>query len=150
MAGADEVLGQLVPPELREALRGQALVLRRLALGRRHGRHASVRAGVGLDFRDHRPYVAGDDPRRLDWRAIARRDRPVLRQTDSEDVILGRMRRAAGEIGHWGEYDYVLVNEDVEDCLSEVKAIVTAERMRRSRRPYLTDFTRNLVERPNN
>lgn len=72
------------------------------------------------------------------------------RKTDSEEVILGRMRRAAGEIGHWGEYDYVLVNEDVEDCLSEVKAIVTAERMRRSRRPYLTDFTRNLVERPNN
>ena len=72
------------------------------------------------------------------------------RQTDSEEVILGRMRRAAGEIGHWGEYDYVLVNENVEDCLSEVKAIVTAERMRRSRRPYLTDFTRNLVERPNN
>ena len=72
------------------------------------------------------------------------------RKTDSEDVITGRMRRAAGEIGHWGEYDYVLVNEDVEDCLSEVRAIVTAERMRRSRRPYLTDFTRNLVERPNN
>ncbi|WP_255554562.1 guanylate kinase [Sphingomicrobium clamense] len=72
------------------------------------------------------------------------------RKTDSEDVIAGRMRRAAGEIGHWGEYDYVLVNEQVEDCLSEVQAIVTAERMRRNRRPYLTDFTRQLVERPNN
>ncbi|WP_265571683.1 guanylate kinase [Sphingomicrobium nitratireducens] len=72
------------------------------------------------------------------------------RQTDSEDVIQGRMRRAAGEIGHWGEYDYVLINESVEDCLAEVQSIITAERMRRNRRPYLTDFTRNLVERPNN
>ena len=87
MAESVHALGRLVPPQLREQMRGQALVLSRRALGRRHGRHASARAGVGLDFRDHRPYVAGDDPRRLDWRAMARRDRPILRQTDAEDEL---------------------------------------------------------------
>jgi guanylate kinase len=71
------------------------------------------------------------------------------RGTDSEDVIESRMRRAASEIGHWGEYDYVLINEDMDDCLDEVRTIIEAERLRRDRRPYLFDFVRRLVERPN-
>jgi guanylate kinase len=71
------------------------------------------------------------------------------RGTDSEDVIESRMRRAASEIGHWGEYDYVLINEDMEECLTEVRTIIEAERLRRDRRPYLFDFVRRLVERPN-
>ena len=71
------------------------------------------------------------------------------RGTDSEDVIESRMRRAASEIGHWGEYDYVLINEDMEACLDEVRTIIDAERLRRDRRPYLFDFVRRLVERPN-
>ncbi len=71
------------------------------------------------------------------------------RGTDSEDVIESRMRRAASEIGHWGEYDYVLINEDMDHCLAEVQAIIDAERLRRDRRPYLFDFVRRLVERPN-
>ena len=58
-------------------------------------------------------------------------------------------RRAASEIGHWGEYDFVLINEDMENCLAEVRAIIDAERLRRDRRPYLFDFVRRLVERPN-
>jgi len=72
------------------------------------------------------------------------------RGTDSEEVIESRMRRAASEIGHWGEYDYVLINEDMNDCLAEVRSIIEAERLRRDRRPYLFDFVRRLVERPNN
>jgi uncharacterized protein (DUF58 family) len=80
-------LGELVPPDLSELLRSRQLVLRRPVWGRRHGRHASARAGVGLDFRDHRAYVPGDDPRQLDWRAVARRDRLVLRQTEAEDEL---------------------------------------------------------------
>jgi guanylate kinase len=72
------------------------------------------------------------------------------RGTDSEDVIESRMRRAASELGHWGEYDYVLINEDMDSCLSEVRSIIEAERLRRDRRPYLFDFVRRLVERPNN
>ena len=71
------------------------------------------------------------------------------RGTDSEEVIDSRMRRAASEIGHWGEYDYVLINEDMDACLGEVQAIIKAERMRRDRRPYLFAFVRHLVERPN-
>ena len=71
------------------------------------------------------------------------------RQTDSEDTIQGRMRRAAGEIGHWDAYDYVLINDDLETCIGQVKTIVEAERLRPRRHPYLSDFTRRLVERPN-
>ena len=71
------------------------------------------------------------------------------RGTDSDEIIAGRMRRAAGEIGHWAEYDYVLINDDMEKCLSDVQAIIAAERLRRQRQPYLLGFVRELVARPN-
>ena len=70
------------------------------------------------------------------------------RGTDSEEVIDFRMRRAAAEIGHWAEYDYVLINNDVEKCTQAVRAIVASERLRRERQPYLLNFVRELVERP--
>lgn len=82
-----EQLAKVVPAELQELLRSRNLTLSAPIWGRRHGRHASRRAGLGLDFRDHRPYAPGDDPRMLDWRAVARRQRLVLRQTDSEDEL---------------------------------------------------------------
>ena len=71
------------------------------------------------------------------------------RQTDSEEVIDSRMKRATSEIGHWGEYDYVLINDDMNECLDDVRAIIDAERMKRDRQPYLIPFVRKLVERPN-
>ena len=71
--------------------------------------------------------------------------RLVARSTDSNAVIAERMRRAAGEIEHWAEYDYVLVNEDMDRCLGDVRAIVAAERLRRSRQLGLTDFVRGLI-----
>ena len=71
------------------------------------------------------------------------------RGTDSAEVIDFRMLRAAQEIGHWAEYDYVLINNDVERCSTDVQAIVTAERLHRERQPYLMQFVRELVERPN-
>lgn len=71
------------------------------------------------------------------------------RGTDSDEIIAGRMRRAAGEIGHWAEYDYVLINDDMEKCLADVQAIIAAERLRRQRQPYLLGFVRELVARPN-
>ena len=71
------------------------------------------------------------------------------RGTDTQEVIDFRMRRAAAEIGHWAEYDYVLINDDVEKCTEAVRAIVIAERQRRERQPYLLNFVRELVERPN-
>jgi guanylate kinase len=77
------------------------------------------------------------------------RHRLEARGTDRQDVIDFRMKRAAAEIGHWAEYDYVLINEDVEECTRKVRAIVAAERQRRERQPYLLNFVRDLVERPN-
>ena len=71
------------------------------------------------------------------------------RGTDSEEIIAGRMKRAASEIGHWAEYDYVLINDDMTKCLEDVKAIIAAERLRRERQPYLLNFVRQLVARPN-
>ncbi len=71
------------------------------------------------------------------------------RGTDSEETIAFRMKRAAAEIGHWAEYDYVLINDDVDRCTEAVRAIVAAERLRRERQPYLLNFVRELVERPN-
>ncbi len=87
MADGSSTLGALVPADLGELLRTRVLQVRRPVLGRRHGRHAARRVGLGLDFRDHRAYVPGDDPRQLDWRAVARRDRLVLRQTEAEDEL---------------------------------------------------------------
>jgi guanylate kinase len=71
------------------------------------------------------------------------------RGTDSDEIIAGRMRRAASEIGHWAEYNYVLINEDMGKCLADVRAIIAAERLRRERQPYLLSFVRELVARPN-
>jgi len=81
--------------------------------------------------------------------SMAELDRRLhARATDSEEVIAERMRRAGSEIGHWAEYDYVLINENMERCLEEVKAIVAAERLKRTRQPGLVAFVRELVERP--
>ncbi len=103
MAAAGTTIGELVPADLDALLRTHPLVLRRPVLGRRHGRHPSARAGVGLDFRDHRPYTPGDDPRQLDWRAVARRDRLVLRQTEAEDELTLVLALDAGANMDYGE-----------------------------------------------
>lgn len=71
------------------------------------------------------------------------------RRTDSNDVIEGRMARAAAEISHWPEYDYVLVNDDMHDCFEDIYTIVRSERLRRQRRgAWLTGFTRNMTGKP--
>ena len=67
------------------------------------------------------------------------------RGTDSDEVIADRMSRAAGEISHWPEYEYVLVNRDTEQCLAQVRAIVAAERLKRTRRIGLVTFVRDLI-----
>jgi guanylate kinase len=66
------------------------------------------------------------------------------RGTDSEEVIRDRMSRAASEISHWPEYEYVLVNNDTAECLRQVQAIVAAERLKKSRQTDLVTFTRSL------
>jgi guanylate kinase len=67
------------------------------------------------------------------------------RGTDTDDVIADRMSRAAAEISHWPEYEYVLVNRDMEQCLTQVRAIVAAERLKRTRRIGLVTFVRDLI-----
>jgi guanylate kinase len=67
------------------------------------------------------------------------------RGTDSPSVIADRMRRAADEIDHWAEYEYVLVNRDMDACLSQVRAIVSAERSKRVRQTGLVEFVRELI-----
>jgi guanylate kinase len=68
------------------------------------------------------------------------------RGTDSEAVIVDRMSRAASEISHWGEYDYVLVNDGFDACLDQIRAILKAERQRRSRRKaWLAEFVRDML-----
>jgi guanylate kinase len=67
------------------------------------------------------------------------------RGTDNEEVIEGRMARAASEISHWDGYDYVLVNDDVHACFDQVCNILKAERLRRSRQTGLIGFARKLV-----
>ena len=66
------------------------------------------------------------------------------RAQDSDDIIAGRMAKSMGEINHWSEYDYVLVNRDLDACAAEVAGILKAERLRRRRRPGLVDFVQKL------
>ena len=67
------------------------------------------------------------------------------RGTDSDEVITARMERAANEISHWDGYDYVLINDHVEGCFDEVRAILRAERLKRRRQIGLIGFARDLI-----
>ncbi|PTX03732.1 guanylate kinase [Pararhodobacter aggregans] len=66
------------------------------------------------------------------------------RAQDTDTVIAGRMAKSRDEISHWAEYDYVIVNENIEQAEDEVRTILRAERMRRDRQPGLSDFVRGL------
>jgi guanylate kinase len=67
------------------------------------------------------------------------------RAEDSDQTIETRLKNARLEIEHWREYDYVVVNDDLDRAFSAVRAIVTAERLRRDRRPGLFDFVSGLL-----
>jgi guanylate kinase len=66
------------------------------------------------------------------------------RAQDSDAVIRGRMSRATHELSHWAEYDYIVVNRDVDAAFAEVQSILKAERLKRERRTGLTTFVREL------
>lgn len=74
------------------------------------------------------------------------RQRLINRAQDSSAVIARRMAEAAHEISHWPEYDYVIVNDDVDLAHQQVTAILTAERLRRRRQYGLTEFVRTLTK----
>ena len=66
------------------------------------------------------------------------------RAQDSRAVIVSRMAKAAGEMSHWPEYDYVIVNRDKAEAFAEVTAILAAERLKRERQIGLSGFVRGL------
>ncbi|MGE6786710.1 guanylate kinase [Ensifer adhaerens] len=67
------------------------------------------------------------------------------RAEDSEEVIATRLANSRAEIEHWREYDYIVLNDDLDRAFASVRAIVEAERLRRDRRPGLFDFVNGLL-----
>ena len=76
----------------------------------------------------------------------ALRERLMTRAQDSEEVVAKRMAKAADEISHYREYDYIVVNEKLDVAVANVRAILASERLRRDRQTGLTPFVRTLVE----
>ncbi len=66
------------------------------------------------------------------------------RAQDDYETIHRRMAKASDEMSHWAEYDYVIVNHDLAQAFADVRAILAAERLKRERRPGLSDFVRGL------
>src|SRR4030081_35134 len=66
------------------------------------------------------------------------------RAQDSDEVIRGRMSRASHEMSHWAEYDYIVINHNLDEAFAEVQSILKAERLKRERRTGLTTFVREL------
>ena len=84
-------------------------------------------------------FILPPSMRELEWRLNTRAQ-------DSAEVVAKRMRRAADEISHWAEYDYILVNEDFDRSVDDAMAILRAERCRRERRVGLLEFVKELRE----
>jgi guanylate kinase len=68
------------------------------------------------------------------------------RAQDSDEVVAGRMSRAADEMSHWREYDYIIINRELDQSVAAVQAILTAERFRRDRQIGLHEFVKGLRE----
>jgi guanylate kinase len=68
------------------------------------------------------------------------------RAQDSPEVIRKRMSRASHEMSHWAEYDYIVINRDIDEAFAEVQSILKAERLKRERRVGLTTFVRGLQQ----
>jgi len=68
------------------------------------------------------------------------------RGLDSEEVVVRRLAAAATEIGHWDEYDYVIVNTDLDASFAALSAILAAERLKRARQSGLPDFVRGVLD----
>ncbi|HEX4118233.1 MAG TPA: guanylate kinase [Rhizomicrobium sp.] len=68
-----------------------------------------------------------------------------VRAQDAEDVVAGRMARAGAEISHWAEYDYVVINDDLETTVTKIQTILAAERMKRGRATGIPSFVSKLT-----
>jgi guanylate kinase len=70
--------------------------------------------------------------------------RLVTRAQDSPEVVAKRMAKAADEMSHWAEYDYVIVNREISSSLEQLRAILQSERLKRRRQVGLSDFVKAL------
>lgn len=77
--------------------------------------------------------------------AVALEQRLVQRAGDPPEVVAARMARAGDEISHWDEYDYVIINADVDESVRTVRSVLAAERVRRARRTGLPNFVGGLL-----
>ena len=68
------------------------------------------------------------------------------RAQDSDDVIAKRMSKSEAEISHWAEYDYVIVNDELETALGQLRTVLAAERLKRKRQLWLQPFVKGLVD----
>jgi len=68
------------------------------------------------------------------------------RAQDSDEVIAKRMAKSESEMSHWAEYDYIIVNDDLEEAMDRLRSIVTAEHMKRRRQLWIGSFVKQLVE----
>ena len=80
-------LGRLLDPELVQRVSHLAVSARRVAHGATGGRHKSPLRGASVEFRQHRSYAAGDEPRSIDWRVLARTDRTYVKEYDEESNL---------------------------------------------------------------
>lgn len=71
-------------------------------------------------------------------------ERLKTRAQDSAEVVADRMSKASSELSHWAEYDYVIINSDVDHALGELRSILAAERLKRDRRTGLARFVRDI------
>jgi len=69
------------------------------------------------------------------------------RAEDDQRVIANRLANAASEMNHWTEYDYIVINDDLERALNAVRSVLTAERLRRSRQTGMSAFVAGLISR---
>jgi guanylate kinase len=68
------------------------------------------------------------------------------RAQDPEAVVAARMAKAPDEMSHWAEYDYIIINRDIDESVAQVQAVLMAERLRRARQIGLPDFVRRLIQ----
>ena len=92
---------------------------------------------------------AGDDLVRVFILPPSREElekRLITRAQDSDEVVASRMAKSADEMSHYAEYDWVIVNEEFDQSVQSVKAIIQSERLKRTRQVGLRDFVQNLIK----
>ncbi len=105
------LVSRYLDPTLVERLRHLRVSARSVVEGSTIGLHKSPLKGASIEFRQHRFYVPGDDPRRLDWRVLARTDRPYVREYDEETnlrcaIVLDRSGSMGYGRKHGTKFDY--------------------------------------------